>query len=99
MSVATPLTSATEPRLVLPSRKVMLPVGVPAAEEMVAEMLTVAPAAAGLGVAVSMMVVAAGAAALTARATAMEVLVARPAVPAKVEVRLCVTPAARVLVV
>jgi hypothetical protein len=99
VSVATPLTSATEPMLELPSKKLMLPVGVPAAEEMVAEMVTAAPAAAGLGDAVSMMLVAAGAAALTTRATAVEVLVERPAVPAKVEVRLWVTPAARVLVV
>ena len=97
--VATPLVSVAVPRLVEPSRKLTLPVGVPPLAVTVAVMVTVAPAAAGLGLAVKTVVVATGAAALTTRATAVEVLVDRPAVPANVAVRLWLAPAARLLAV
>ena len=97
--MATPLVRVAVPRLLEPSRKLMLPVGVPPLAVTVAVMVTVAPAAAGLGLAVNTVVVAAGAAALTTRATAVDVLVDRPAVPANVAVRLWPLPAARLLVV
>jgi hypothetical protein len=40
VKVATPLMSATEPSAVVPSRKLTVPVGVPTAEETVAERVT-----------------------------------------------------------
>ena len=81
--VATPLEfRATTPMLVLPSKKAMLPVGVPQAEEIAAVRVTVAAAAAGFGVAVSTRLVATGGTALTTRATAGEVLAAKLVVAA-----------------
>jgi hypothetical protein len=82
-SVATPLAfKAISPRLVLPSKKAMLPVGVLAVDVMVAVSVTVAAAAAGFGVAVNARLVVAGGTALTTRATAVEVLAAKAVVAA-----------------
>jgi hypothetical protein len=81
--VAIPLAfRATTPRLVLPSKNAMLPVGVPAVDVIVAVSVTVAAAFAGFGVAVKARLVAAGGTALTTRATAGEVLAAKLAVAA-----------------
>jgi hypothetical protein len=71
-----------EPMLAEPSRKVTLPAGIPAVEVTLAVSVTAAPAATGLGTAVSTMEVGAGAGALTTSETAVEVLADTPAVPA-----------------
>jgi hypothetical protein len=80
--IAMPLVRVAEPMLAEPSRKVTLPVGVPAAEVTLAVSVTAAPAATGLGAAISTVAVSAGAGALTTSETAVEVLEAKPAVPA-----------------
>jgi hypothetical protein len=82
VKIATPLVRVAEPMLAEPSRKVTLPVGVPAVEVTLAVSVTAAPAATGLGAAVSTVEVGAGAGALTTSKTAVEVLAAKSAVPA-----------------
>jgi len=77
-SVATPLEfNVAVPRFVVPSKNVMLPVGVPLAEVFVAVSVTAAPAVAGFGVAAKARLVAAGVAAFTTRETDAEVLAAK----------------------
>ena len=82
VKTAVPLESAAIPRDVVPSRKAMLPVGMPPMEEILAVRVTVAPAGAGFGDAVSIRLVAAGGAGLTTRETAAEVLAANEELPA-----------------
>jgi hypothetical protein len=79
---ATPFERAAVPIVVVPSRKVMLPEGTPAAEEVVAVSMTAAPAAAGFGVAMRIRLVGVGDGAATTRATAAEVLASAPVLPA-----------------
>jgi hypothetical protein len=81
-SVATPLVNGTVASVVVPSKKVTLPAGVPATEATFAVSVTAAPAATGFGVALKVVEVAAGAGALTTRETAGAVLADRAAVPA-----------------
>lgn len=74
LKVATPLVSVPVPRAVVPSRNVTVPAGVLPLEVTFAVSVTVAPAVAGFGLAVSVVVVAA---AFTTSETPADVLAAK----------------------
>jgi hypothetical protein len=78
---AVPLATATVPSVDVPSRNVMLPVGVPLVALRLAVSVTVAPAATGFGLAVNVSVVDTGAAAFTTSDTTADVLPLNPVVP------------------
>jgi hypothetical protein len=79
---ATPFVSVPVPRVVVPSRNVTVPVGVPPLEVTFAVSVTAAAAAAGFGLADNVVVVATGAAAFTASDTAVDVLASSAVLPA-----------------